>query len=460
MDKEGLTTIGSTNSIVESSTSELKENNKLETPNFKKKKFTDTLSPRNERKIPIKKRLKIKKETKLEQSSEFKQVPEPCSSKDLVYNISHFNVDTEHKTILMDFPTINMSHEELSMTDWDDVYNIHNENLSDGNLNSSWKSDNNHDSRSSENRQNLRVKHPESDELIDIEETGDALTLPSSLRKGTKVGVVDSSPIKKEDQSKNEESSSNLIKHNLVQCSNSRRNPGPKKTLVVRFKKEDVDSPTKGLFKRPRGEIVDETNNRKRKDKKKKSSKRSKKQEDTQLDLCNILEQVWKKMRDHHQSYPFMAPVQVKHAPDYYTVITKPMDLRTIHEKLVRYKSHREFLGDVKLMVKNCHLYNKNRNPELPRMADALYRVCKNSMKELRQEIFELEKKEVSKNSEPAVHLEESLLDLASSPLSSTIYEESEFVDIDDSFINNGNSSDTLPTQTEEKDDDVSYPDL
>lgn len=46
--------------------------------------------------------------------------------------------------------------------------------------------------------------------------------------------------------------------------------------------------------------------------------------------------------------------------PDYYNVITSPMDLSTMEEKLERdlYDTPRELVTDLKLIFSNCRQYN------------------------------------------------------------------------------------------------------
>jgi len=57
----------------------------------------------------------------------------------------------------------------------------------------------------------------------------------------------------------------------------------------------------------------------------------------------------------------FMAPVDPREVPDYFTVVKKPMDLGTIQKRLEEgfYESSRDFAEDVRLVWSNCSLYNK-----------------------------------------------------------------------------------------------------
>lgn len=64
----------------------------------------------------------------------------------------------------------------------------------------------------------------------------------------------------------------------------------------------------------------------------------------------------------HELSIPFHIPVS-RTVPNYYKVITKPMDLTTIKQKLSpshfnHYEDVPEYLADIKLIFKNCYTFN------------------------------------------------------------------------------------------------------
>ena len=61
---------------------------------------------------------------------------------------------------------------------------------------------------------------------------------------------------------------------------------------------------------------------------------------------------------DH--SFPFLRPVQKKEAPNYYDIITNPMDLGTVGKNLknLKYNSKSEFKQDLDLIWSNCLKYN------------------------------------------------------------------------------------------------------
>ena len=73
------------------------------------------------------------------------------------------------------------------------------------------------------------------------------------------------------------------------------------------------------------------------------------------------------KCRRHSKAEPFKLPVDpVKlKIPDYYKIITKPMDLSTVGQKLKggRYGHPREFADDVRQIWANCARYNPPQTP-------------------------------------------------------------------------------------------------
>ena len=50
--------------------------------------------------------------------------------------------------------------------------------------------------------------------------------------------------------------------------------------------------------------------------------------------------------------------------PDYFDIITDPMDLSTVKRKLMQktYTTVEEFLSDMSLMINNCRKYNMDPN--------------------------------------------------------------------------------------------------
>lgn len=74
----------------------------------------------------------------------------------------------------------------------------------------------------------------------------------------------------------------------------------------------------------------------------------------------NELRRFLYQIQNHKQAWPFLNPVNRDEVPDYYNVITSPMDLSTIEEKLEKdqYSAPRELVADLKLIFSNCKKYN------------------------------------------------------------------------------------------------------
>ncbi|VVC96963.1 unnamed protein product [Leptidea sinapis] len=91
--------------------------------------------------------------------------------------------------------------------------------------------------------------------------------------------------------------------------------------------------------------------------------------EDIQIDMYKVLEQ----LTNHEDAWPFLDPVEEDYAPNYYTVIRRPMDLHKMEERLDGgfYTDFSTFKEDFKLIVNNCRLYNGQDN-EYTTMVDNL----------------------------------------------------------------------------------------
>ncbi|KAF1326002.1 Atpase family aaa domain-containing protein 2, partial [Globisporangium splendens] len=61
---------------------------------------------------------------------------------------------------------------------------------------------------------------------------------------------------------------------------------------------------------------------------------------------------------------PFYFPVDPEEVPDYYLIVDRPMDLRTMREKLNdgEYSSFEQFLEDIQLIVSNANVFNPKRS--------------------------------------------------------------------------------------------------
>jgi histone acetyltransferase len=74
----------------------------------------------------------------------------------------------------------------------------------------------------------------------------------------------------------------------------------------------------------------------------------------------NELRRFLYQIQNHKQAWPFLTPVNKDEVPDYYNVITSPMDLSTIEERLEHdyYTAPKDLVADLKLIFSNCRQYN------------------------------------------------------------------------------------------------------
>lgn len=79
--------------------------------------------------------------------------------------------------------------------------------------------------------------------------------------------------------------------------------------------------------------------------------------------LAKVFQSVLISIRRHSAAWPFLKPVTVEEAPDYYELIKFPMDLKTMDERLKRgyYVSRRLFMADMARIFSNCRLYNSSK---------------------------------------------------------------------------------------------------
>ncbi|KAJ6220107.1 hypothetical protein RDWZM_005919 [Blomia tropicalis] len=114
---------------------------------------------------------------------------------------------------------------------------------------------------------------------------------------------------------------------------------------------------------------------------------------DPLVTLSDIFEEVLNEMRSVPDSELFHQPVNAKTVPDYYKIITCPMDLQTIRSNIrdKRYKNREEFLNDVGLIVKNSKIYN-GINHILTSVSENMMELCVNKIQSKEEEIIKLEK--------------------------------------------------------------------
>ncbi|KAK7790672.1 hypothetical protein R5R35_002446 [Gryllus longicercus] len=109
--------------------------------------------------------------------------------------------------------------------------------------------------------------------------------------------------------------------------------------------------------------------------------------------LSTILESILNEMRDMPDVQPFLFPVNAKVVPDYYKIVTRPMDLQTIRENLrqKKYQSREEFLADVNQIVENSTLYNGAKS-SLTVAAKRMLSLCVERLGEKEERLMRLEK--------------------------------------------------------------------
>lgn len=90
---------------------------------------------------------------------------------------------------------------------------------------------------------------------------------------------------------------------------------------------------------------------------------------------------------------PFLVPVNSKKVPDYYKVITNPVDLQTIRKRIMEkyYKNRDGFLDDFKLLVENSRIYNGSSHL-ITQSAENLYQVALTRVEEKQEQLGRLEK--------------------------------------------------------------------
>ncbi|EEC16643.1 transcription initiation factor tfii-D, putative, partial [Ixodes scapularis] len=114
---------------------------------------------------------------------------------------------------------------------------------------------------------------------------------------------------------------------------------------------------------------------------------------DPVVTLSIALEAILNEMRDLPEAQPFWHPVSAKAVPDYHKIVTIPMDLQRIREKLheKRYQSREEFLADVNQIVENSKLYNGLKST-LTQAAQNMLELCLKRFAEKEDKLMRLEK--------------------------------------------------------------------
>ncbi|PWN21625.1 Bromodomain-domain-containing protein [Microstroma glucosiphilum] len=94
-----------------------------------------------------------------------------------------------------------------------------------------------------------------------------------------------------------------------------------------------------------------------------------------------LMRSILVELSNHQSSWPFMLPVNGDEVPDYYSVITSPMDLSTMETKLEnnQYKTVDELCADAQLVFDNCRAYNP-RNSPYAKCADKMDKFLKENL--------------------------------------------------------------------------------
>ncbi|KAK6917271.1 Bromodomain [Dillenia turbinata] len=123
-------------------------------------------------------------------------------------------------------------------------------------------------------------------------------------------------------------------------------------TSKLQVGQKDIHANTKTSNKRPPTAIIDDQNR-----------KRPKRMDCIIKEQCSVL---LKKLMNHPAGWVFNQPVDplALNIPDYFSIISHPMDLGTIKSKLEKsiYIDHEEFAADVRLTFSNAMLYNPPAN--------------------------------------------------------------------------------------------------
>ncbi|XP_050294423.1 protein split ends-like isoform X2 [Anthonomus grandis grandis] len=136
----------------------------------------------------------------------------------------------------------------------------------------------------------------------------------------------------------------------------------------------------------------------------KKKLKTSQVFQQTDEDLLVGMHKILDYVKNHEDAWPFVDPVEEEYAPNYYSIIRRPMDLTKMEERLDQgyYKSFDKFKGDFQLIVNNCRLYNGAEN-EYTQMVDVLVKVFEKATEKYLDEISSSDEEIAVEN----LHLEE-----------------------------------------------------
>ena len=139
---------------------------------------------------------------------------------------------------------------------------------------------------------------------------------------------------------------------------------------LIDLKQEELIKENPGLTFKAKGEGRDGS-----------SSAKHESKED--LGLVEKFKIIINQVKSHSSAWPFLRPVEVEEAPDYYDYIKDPMDLKTMTERLKNryYVNKKLFIADMNRIFSNCRSYNGTET-EYYKCANTLERFFINKMKE------------------------------------------------------------------------------
>ncbi|XP_067134209.1 transcription initiation factor TFIID subunit 1 isoform X1 [Centruroides vittatus] len=156
-----------------------------------------------------------------------------------------------------------------------------------------------------------------------------------------------------------------------------------RKSLVLKFPKEAVS-----VRKRRRAGTVVHCDYLKKPNK-----SANRRRTDPVVTLAIILESILNEMRDLPDTQPFWTAVNPKVVPDYHNIVSRPMDLQRMREKVHehKYQNREEFLQDVNQIVENSTLYNGGKSI-YTQTAQKMFQLCINRFAEKEEKLMRLEK--------------------------------------------------------------------
>ncbi|KAL9979827.1 hypothetical protein ACROYT_G017544 [Oculina patagonica] len=200
------------------------------------------------------------------------------------------------------------------------------------------------------------------------EDTSRLTNQRATRKKNTKRSKNVSSSFVESDESGHNTSKKPASKNVLVEANKGR---GTRNTQARRGDKIDEGESDDGKVndnkrndKKGKGKKGELKNRSVTKDEKKETGNTQRTEEESKRRRVNIeldtCEQIVRDLLFHEDSWPFTHPVNLREVPDYLELVTTPMDLGTIKEKLrsLEYPDVDSFVADVRLVFSNSDKYN------------------------------------------------------------------------------------------------------